>query len=273
MSIVRPKTSAGKLPCQAFLSFNGQNGSMRLEIEMNGEKKKYSPKKVKYLVIDEDFTEISGIKLGAPQEKGVKSNVCYGYENRYFKAKLKDGTSIAAGPWLTIKQKVELYGGKLVQFGFAILQKVQGTEDDAAINAALASNKIVAKVSYHGMVSWEYGQLHKAHSTNDLAGFSITVGSFVPKSSKSGVQSQVPVFEAKKIDDKSPEYIASVSVFLSEIEPYIKYVKNGGTVSEIDEQEVPEASADDFIQGDDGFIPTGAEPEPEKPNEKDDLPF
>ena len=57
MSIVKPKTSAGKIPCQAFLSFNGQNGTMRLEIELNGEKKKYSPKKVKYLVIDEDFTD------------------------------------------------------------------------------------------------------------------------------------------------------------------------------------------------------------------------
>lgn len=258
MSIVKPKTSAGKLPCQAYLGFNGQNGTMRLEIELNGEKKKYAPKKVKYLVIDEDFTEISGIKMGAPQDKGVKSNVCYGYENRYFKAKLKDGTSIAAGPWLTIKPKVELYGGKLVQFSFAILQKVQGTENDAEINAALASNKVVAKVSYHGMTSWEYGVLHKTHSTNDLAGFSITVGSFVTKSSKSGVQSQVPVFEAKKADDSSPEYIASVGVFLSEIEPYIKYVKNGGTSAELDEQAVPEASAEDFVS-DDSWIPS-AEP-------------
>ena len=65
----------------------------------------------------------------------------------------------------------------------------------------------------------------------------------------------VPVFEAKKADDSSAEYIASVSIFLSEIEPYIKYVKNGGTTAELDEQEVPEASVSDFIP-DDGDFPT-----------------
>lgn len=270
MSIVKPKTSAGKLPCQAYLGFNGQTGTIRLEMEINGEKKKYTPKKVKYLVIDEDFTEISGIKLGSPQEKGVKSNVCYGYENRYFKARLKDGTNVAAGPWLTIKPKVELYGGKLVQFSFVILQKVQGTDNDAGVNAALASNKVIAKVSYHGMTSWEYGALHKTHSTNDLAGFSITVGSFVPKSSKSGVSSMVPVFEARKVEESSIEYIASVEAFLTQIEPYIKYVKNGGTVTELDEQAAPEASADDFIP-DGGDFPTQ---EPLAPGAVlDDLPF
>lgn len=268
MSIVKPKTSAGKLPCQAFLSFNGQDGSMRLEIEMNGEKKKYSPKKVKYLVIDEDFAEVSGIKMGAPQERGVRSNVCYGFENRYFKVKLKDGTSVAAGPWGTIKDKAGLYGGKLVQFSFVILQKVQGTENDAEINALLSKNKTVAKVSYHGMTSWEYGQLHKTCSANDLAGYSVSIGEFVKRQSKTGVSSFVPVFTAAKVDDASPEYISSVSIFLSEIEPYIKYVKNGGTSAELDEQAAPEASLDDFVGGNivdnDDWIP-GNEPAEDDP--------
>lgn len=272
MSIVKPKTSAGKLPCQSYLSFNGQDGSIRLEIEIDGEKRKYSPKKVKFLVIDEDFTELSGIKMGAPQERGVRSNVCYGYENRYFKAKLKDGTNIAAGPWLSIKPKVELYGGKLIQFGFAILQKVQGTDNDAAINKLLSGNRTVVKFSHHGMVSWEYGVLHKTHSTTDLAGYSITVDGFAKRQSKTGVSSFVPVFNAVKVDDSSPEYIASVDIFLSEIEPYIKYVKNGGSMSEVNEQEVPEASAEDFIGGDDFPTVEPGDPSVGQPVDED-LPF
>jgi len=257
MSIAKKKTSEGAMPADAFISFNGQTGKVKLEIKgKDGTTTKYEPTAINYLVLDEDFREVGGIRMGAPQGEGVKSNVCYGWENSYFKVRLNNGTAVAAGPWGTIKPKCELYKGRLENFSFVVLMKVGGTTNDAAINQELASGKVVAKVSYHGQTSFAYSAKQKELGTRDFAGHIITVKAFKKvKSEKSGLESYVPALDVTELDDKSPEYVNSVAVFLDRIEPYIKYVKNGGTSAELDEQAVPEASADDFIP-DGGDFPT-----------------
>ena len=123
--------------------------------------------------------------------------------------------------------------------------KVGGTTNDAAINQELASGKVVAKVSYHGQTSFAYSAKQKELGTRDFAGHIFTVKAFKKvRSEKSGLESYVPILD-----------VNSVAVFLDRIEPYIKYVKNGGTSAELDEQAIPEASADDFIP-DGGDFPT-----------------
>lgn len=276
MSIAKKKTSEGAMPADAFISFNGQTGRIKLEIKgEDGKGVKYEPTAIKYLVLDEDFREVGGIRIGAPQGEGVKSNVCYGYENSYFKVKLNNGTSVAAGPWGTIKPKCELYKGRLENFSFVILMKVGGTTNDAAINQALASGKVVAKVSYHGQTSFAYSTKQKELTTRDFAGHIITVKSFRKvRSEKTGLESYVPILDVVACDEKSSEYTNSVAVFLDRIEPYIKYVKNGGTSAEIDEQAPPEASSSDFMpDGEEtvGDFPSASD-EPSAPA-TDDLPF
>jgi hypothetical protein len=267
MSILKPKTSEGKLPVDAFMSFNGQNpGSIRLEIKgADGNTTKYTPTAVRYLVIDEDFKEVGGIRMGASQDEGVRSNVCYGWDQNYFKVRLKNGTNVAAGPWGTIKSKCELYKGRLENFSFVVLLKVGGTTDDAKINQLLAAGNTVSKVSYHGQTSYAYGTAQKKMGANDFAGHVIQVKSFMKvKSEKTGLESSVPVFEVTKADENSKEYTNSVAIFLDRIEPYIKYVKGGGTMAEVEEQQTPEAPETAFNTPDsDDWIPSMPPPERE----------
>lgn len=274
MSILKPKTSEGKIPADAFISFNGQSGKIRLEIrDAGGNSTKYEPSAVRYLVIDEDFKEVDGIKMGADQKKGVRSNVCHGWDNSYFVVKLNDGTPVGAGIWSAVKEKAGLYGGKLSSFSMCLLMKVQGTDNDAAINAMLAKNEMIAKVSYHGQTSFAYSTKQKEMSTRDFAGHIIQVKSFSQvKSQKSGLSSYVPNFEVSKADESSKEYLAGVSLYLAQIEPYIKYVKNGGTMNEVS-GDAPEASEDDFVS-DDSWIPKQepADPTVGEPV-TEDLPF
>lgn len=275
MSIAKKKTSEGSMPADAFISFNGQTGRIKLSIKNpDGTKSDYEPTAIKYLVLDEDFREVGGIRMGAPQGEGVKSNVCYGWENSYFKVRLNNGTAVAAGPWGTIKPKCELYKGRLENFSFVILMKVGGTTNDATINQFLASGKVVAKVSYHGQTSFAYSTKQKELGTRDFAGHIITVKAFKKvRSEKTGLESYVPILDVAELDDKSPEYANSVAVFLDRIEPYIKYVKNGGTVAEIEQQDTPEASAEDFVVNND-FASAGDMPDAEPPAKPDDdLPF
>ncbi len=275
MSIAKKKTSEGSMPADAFISYNGQTGRIKLSIKnQDGTKTEYEPTAVRYLVLDEDFREVGGIRMGAPQGEGVKSNVCHGWENNYFKVRLNNGTNVAAGPWGTIRPKCELYKGRLENFSFVILMKVLGTTNDAAINQLLASGKVVAKVSYHGQTSFSYSAKQKEMNTRDFAGHIITVKSFKKvKSEKTGLESYVPILDVTELNDKSPEYTNSVAVFLDRIEPYIKYVKNGGTTAELEEQAVPEASAEDFV-GDDSLIPS-VEPNDQSVGQppSDDTPF
>lgn len=276
MSIVKPKTSEGRLPADAFISFNGQlPGKIKLEIKNgDGTTSRLEPTKIKYIVIDEDFKEVGGIRMGAPQEESVKSNVCYDWEQNFFKVRLKNGTNVAAGPWGAIKQKCDLYKGRLENFSFVILLKIGGTAEDARINQMLSSGRVVAKVSYHGQTSMEYSLEQKRQQINDFAGYIIQVKSFKQvKSEKSGLFSAVPVFEASKADRDSPEYLNSVAAFLERIKPYIKYIQGGGTMEEVEQTGVPEATAADFAD-ENGFARTEPAAQGGSVDEiQEDLPF
>lgn len=70
MSILKPKTSEGKIPADAFISFNGQSGKIRLEIrDAGGNSTKYEPSAVRYLVIDEDFKEVDASRWGRTKRR------------------------------------------------------------------------------------------------------------------------------------------------------------------------------------------------------------
>ena len=70
MSIAKKKTSEGAMPADAFISFNGQTGKVKLEIKgKDGTTTKYEPTAIKYLVLDEDFREGEQLLQGNAEQR------------------------------------------------------------------------------------------------------------------------------------------------------------------------------------------------------------